>query len=269
MDQLAGALLIACLEQVVPCRHVIVAQNIGLYRDFLGFSSEILGIGLIPVGTGNDWARTYGIPRDYEQAVKVIAEEKFFIQDTGKVEYMHEGKKRFRYFLNNAGMGFDASVVEKANLQKEQGRGNSLTYLLNLLTTMYQYKTLPGTVYIGKEPMKLKIFSFCVGICPWAGNGMKQLPQAIPDDGKFDITLIRPISKMKIVRNIKKLYDGSFIKLPEVIMHRSDKLSIQSLKPIYLEVDGESLGHTPIRFEVIPASLKVIYNRLTWKEDLS
>lgn len=231
------------------------------------FDTTDITMGLIPVGTGNDWARTYGIPRDYEEAVKVIARGKTFIQDTGRVEYIQDGKKRFRHFLNNAGMGFDALVVEKTNAVKSQGKGNSASYLTSLLSVMFHYKNLPATVYVDKEPMKMKIFSFSVGICPWSGNGMKQLPNALPGDGMFDVTLINQISKMKIVRNIKKLYDGSFIQLNEVKTLRTNKISLQAPKPIFLEVDGESLGHTPIRFEIVPQCLKVIYNSLTWENE--
>lgn len=230
------------------------------------FPTTDITLGLIPVGTGNDWARTYGIPRDYEEAIKVITENKTFIQDTGRVEYLLDDKKRSRYFLNNAGMGFDAMVVKKANVQKEEGKGNALTYLVNLLTTMFHYKTLPANVYLNDDNFKMKIFSFSVGICPWAGNGMKQLPAAIPDNGQFEITIISQVSKLKIIKNIKNLYDGTFIKLPEVNVYRSPKLNIQSPKSIFLEVDGESLGFTPIRFEIVPKSLKLVYKKLTWQE---
>lgn len=224
-------------------------------------------MGLIPVGTGNDWARTYDIPRDYEEAVKVIAEGKTFVQDTGKVEFMQDGKKKIRFFLNNAGMGFDAAVVEKTNSVKSQGKGNSATYLASLLKVMFKYKNIPATAYIDKKQIKMKIFSFSVGICPWSGNGMKQLPDALPGDGLFDITLINHISKMKIIMNIKKLYDGTIKSMPEVHSFRTSKLNITSQKLIFVETDGESLGHTPIRFEIVPKSLKIIYNKLTWLEE--
>lgn len=232
------------------------------------YKTTDITMGLIPVGTGNDWARTYGIPRDYEEAVRVIAEGKTFIQDTGKVEFIQDNKKMIRFFLNNAGMGFDAMVVEKTNEVKSQGKGNSASYLTSLLKVMFKYKNLNATTYIDKEKIDMKVFSFSVGICPWSGNGMKQFPNAIPGDGMFDITMISHITKFKIVRNIKKLYDGTFIELPEVRTLRTTKLNLQAPKPIFLEVDGESLGHTPIRFEVVPQSLKVIYHELTWIAEL-
>ncbi|PID92838.1 MAG: lipid kinase [Bacteroidetes bacterium] len=230
------------------------------------FATTDITIGLIPVGTGNDWATTYGIPRDYEKAVKVIAEEKTYIQDTGKVEYMQEGKKRVRYFLNNAGVGFDAQVVEKTNAVKSQGKGNSASYFTSVLKVMFNYKSTNSTIYMDKEKMEEKIFSFSVGICPWSGNGMKQFPQALPGDGLFDITMITQVSKLKIIRKIKKLYDGSFVNLPEVKTARSAKINFLSPEPVFVEADGESLGHSPIRFDILPQSLKVVYHTLTWKE---
>jgi diacylglycerol kinase family enzyme len=87
---------------------------------------------------------------------------------------------------------------------------------------------------------------------------MKQAPDALPDDGLFDMTLIKPIGKFKIIRNIIKLFDGSFTRLPEVSTYRSSKIIIHSEPAMYLEADGESLGHTPFVFNILPRSLNVI-----------
>ena len=96
------------------------------------------------------------------------------------------------------------------------------------------------------------------GKIKYNGGGMKQLPNAIPDDGLLDLTVIKKIGKAKIVRNIKNLYDGSFIDLPEVLTLRGKTVKIDSMPKIYVEADGESLGHSPITFTIIPKSVNIL-----------
>jgi len=222
-------------------------------------------LGMIPVGTGNDWCRMYGIPLKYKKAVQIIANEKSFSQDIGKVEYFNSNKKETRYFANVAGLGYDAFVAKKTNRLKEKGGGNSFAYLLNIVLGLFQYKTKFIELKIdNKLKFKGRIFSMSVGICRFNGGGMMQLPNAIPNDGIFDLTIIKKTTKMKVVKNIKNLYDGSFIKMPEVLTFTGKSISIISkpIKNVFLETDGESLGHSPINFEILPRSLNVIVNKI-------
>ena len=85
-----------------------------------------------------------------------------------------------------------------------------------------------------------------------------QAPNAIPDDGLFDVTVITRVSRLLVIRSVKKLYDGSFLKLPQVKTFRGVKVEIESDQPMFLETDGESLGHTPMNFEVIPLGITVV-----------
>lgn len=99
-----------------------------------------------------------------------------------------------------------------------------------------------------------------LGICKYNGGGMMQLPNAIANDGIFDMTIIKKTTKLRIIRNVKNLYDGTFLKLPEVVTFKGRSISIVS-KPrnsVYLETDGESLGYSPLEFMIIPGSIKVI-----------
>src|SRR5690606_32385111 len=81
-------------------------------------------IGMIPVGTGNDWCRMFGIPFNYHEAVKTILKGKTFIQDVGKVYFLRQQQQYKRYFINIAGIGFDAVVAKKGNDLKEQGKSS-------------------------------------------------------------------------------------------------------------------------------------------------
>ncbi len=96
-----------------------------------------------------------------------------------------------------------------------------------------------------------------------------QLPNAIADDGLFDVTVIRKTTKYRIVTNIKNLYDGSFINMPEVTQYTGKRITINSTpaRKLYLETDGESLGHSPLDFQVIPKAVRLIVRKRYQKVD--
>ncbi len=216
-------------------------------------------LAMIPVGTGNDWCRMFNIPGDYKQAIKLITQKKIFVQDTGSIKYISsKDSETTRYFINMAGMGFDALVAKKTNKQKEMGKSNPLSYVINIFSSLFSYTNTKVTILLDNEKVKSDVFSMSVGICQYNGGGMKQAPGALPDDGLFDLTLIKPIGKFKIIRNIIKLFDGSFTTMPEVSTYRSSKIIIHSEPKMYMEADGESLGHTPFVFNILKQSLNVV-----------
>lgn len=221
-------------------------------------STKDVSIALIPVGVGKDWGRTIGIPSNYTDAVNAIKNASTFIQDAGLVQYYDAGTLKKRYFANVAGIGYDALVTEKANLMKEQGRSGTLPYLLSLITCLLKYRYTSVKLKVDGIELKDDVFSINVGICKYSGGGMMQVPEAIPDDGLLDLTLIKSIGKLEVLKNVKNLYDGSFIQHPRIETFRGREIIIESKPKIYLEVDGESLGHTPLRFNIIPKSVKVI-----------
>ena len=236
----------------------------GIFTQKFYHPSEIT-LGIIPVGTGNDWGRMYGIPLKYKKAIQIINEGKTFVQDIGTVEYYRFNKKEIRYFVNVAGLGYDAFVAKKTNRLKEKGVGSPFAYILNIVLGLFQFKNKFIELKIDDKPVfKGRIFSMSIGICKYNGGGMMQLPNAIPNDGIFDLTIIKKTTKMKVVKNIKNLYDGSFIKMPEVLTFKGKSISIISKpeKNVFLETDGESLGHSPMNFEILPQSLKVIVNKI-------
>ena len=253
-----------CIEN--GYRNIIVVGGDGTLNEVVNgifLQKEIptneITLAMIPVGTGNDWCRMFNIPGDYKQAINLIKKRKVFVQDTGTIKYISsEGGEKTRYFINMAGMGFDAMVAQKTNKQKDLGKSNPMSYVVNIFSSLFSYSSTKVTILLDGEKIMSDIFSMSVGICQYNGGGMKQAPTALPDDGLFDLTLIKPIGKFKIIRNIIKLFDGSFTRMPEVSTYRSSKIIIHSEPKMYLEADGESLGHTPFVFNIIPQSLNVV-----------
>lgn len=250
-------------------RRILVAGGDGTLNEVINgiFLQQVCPVneiilGMIPVGTGNDWGRMFEIPFDYRQAILKIKREKLFKQDVGKVTYHRKNVVQVRYFINVAGMGYDALVAKKTNLLKEKGRGGPLTYLYFVFASLFQYRFMEAVIEVdGKTEFKGEIFSMNVGICRFNGGGMMQVPYAIPDDGLMDVTLIKKAPKWMVVRYANKLYNGTLVDLPIVQTYRGKTIRIRSAGKIFLEVDGESLGHTPLTYDTIPRCLTIIDGR--------
>jgi YegS/Rv2252/BmrU family lipid kinase len=216
-------------------------------------------LALIPVGTGNDWGRMFNIPLLYESAVKIISEGKQMLHDIGKISYYNGNENGIRYFINIAGLGFEAVVVKRTNTQKDKGRSNKAIYFYNLLMSLISYKNTEAELIIEDQIFKSKIFSINVGNGRYCGGGMRQTPEALPDDGQLDITVINEMGRIEIIRNLTILYDGTILSHPKVDGYRTTRLQVKSKSLLFAEADGESLGHTPVEFTIIPRGINIVY----------
>lgn len=220
-------------------------------------------LGVIMIGTGNDWGKMFNIPNDYAQAVELIKKQNIHFQDVGKTSFFKGDDKIDRYFINAAGIGFDALVVERVNKAKDKGNASKLAYLQTLFTSLIKYKSTKARIKIGDDNwFHSNIFTMSVGIGKFCGGGMQQVPDAIDDDGLFDVTLVNQIRKTKIVRKIKKLYDGTIKEMKEIDSFRARKVEVDSSVDLLLQVDGESLGHAPFTFEIIENRLGILVNKV-------
>ncbi len=221
-----------------------------------------LKIGVVPVGTGNDWGRMFEIPADYQKAINVIIKGNTFVQDVGKISYFEGGEMKIRYFVNIAGMGFDALVAQKTNKQKAEGKSNALSYFYNLFAGLFEYKPAITDISVDGKKFSFNTFSMSVGICKFNGGGMMQLPNAIPDDGLLDMTLIKKIGLGALLAQLRNLYTGTFIKHPKVATFRAQNIRIQCRrKEFMMEADGESLGESPFDVNIISKALTTIINK--------
>ncbi len=219
-------------------------------------SSEVT-LAIIPIGTGNDTVKTLKIPTDKRAAVSLISKGNTRLIDAGEVLSTYPEGVQNRFFVNIAGLGFDASVVEVAN----QGKASSgkWTYLKALLTSLSGYEPTQVTVtFDDNNTITDSMYSINIANCKYSGGGMLFGPKADPSDGLLDTALFRNFTKWGLIFNIGKLYSGTIDKLEKVNIIKAKKIVIDSDTPIYVEVEGELLGQTPVVVRVVPASLKVI-----------
>ena len=233
----------------------------GIFTQDVVPSNEIT-FGAVPVGTGNDWSRTFGFPLDYKAIAKIIKANHVFVHDIGQVTYNNSGDPKIRYFLNAAGTGLDYLVCESTNELKQKGKKGTIRYLLSVVTSLLKYKG--DHVQITIEDQMVfddRILSLSIGNCRFNGGGMMMMRDAIPNDGLLDITAIRKVSLLKFALNVKNIYDGTFIdKLKEVSTFRGKKVHVVSIPPnkLNVETEGETLTNSPFDFKILPLALKVV-----------
>lgn len=219
-------------------------------------------MGTIPIGTGNDWVKTFDFPMDYQKIVKILKAGHVFAHDIGKVTYYNNGDPKTRFFLNAAGTGLDEMVCEKTNIMKQQGKGGKIRYLLNTAVCLLKFKITHIVIEIdGEQVFEDRILSLSVGNGKFIGGGMMMMPNSIPDDGKFDITVIKDVPLLCFAAKVKSIFDGTFIhKMKQVTTFRGRKIRITS-KPehsLLLETEGETLSNSPFDFEILPKSINMI-----------
>ncbi|MFN8208311.1 MAG: diacylglycerol kinase family protein [Bacteroidales bacterium] len=223
--------------------------------------SELL-LAVLPVGTGNDWSRMYEIPANPHQAVNIILKDQEYIQDVCRVSYSTDTGKQNRFFINLAGIGFDAEVVRRTNLSKQKGTGGKLLYFWHLLAALISLKTTEIHVRPDEGERIGKFFSISIGLCRYKGGGMMTAPQAIPNDGLLDVTLISAMGRLEIIRSLPLLFNGKIGTHKKVSLLRTKSAEVSSDDRVYLEADGELLGFTPVNFELIPSALRILVGRL-------
>lgn len=236
----------------------------GIFSQDVVSPSEIK-VGVIPVGTGNDWTRMFGFPSDYQKIIRIIKSEYTFRHDIGKVTYYNDGNPKVRYFLNSSGAGLDSAVCREVNQLKAEGKSGKIHYLLCLIKGLRKHKYCRVKIEVeGEEVFNEPILSLSVGNCCFNGGGMKMLPRAVPNDGLLDITVVSKVSIFKFFANATNLYDGTFVdKMKEVRAFQGSKVRITSDPPhsLLIETEGETLTNSPFDFEVLPKAINMIVDQ--------
>lgn len=219
-------------------------------------TSEVL-VGIASVGTGNDFIKTLGIPKNSQKAIALMGNGKPRLIDAGIAYYHEGGHRKSRYFVNVAGMAFDAEVTRYANRNKTSI--GKIQYTWSLVHSLFYYQSTKIKLQTDdKAPIEETGFCLNVGNCRFAGGGMMIVPQAIPDDGLFHVTFVKDITKLEVIQNILKLFKGTFLNHPKIYTTTAKNVLVDSQPPIYLEVEGETLGHSPFEFNIIPGSIQIL-----------
>ncbi|MBV6439629.1 MAG: diacylglycerol kinase family lipid kinase [Haliscomenobacteraceae bacterium CHB4] len=212
---------------------------------------------LLPSGTGNDWARQYAIPADIGSRLKRLQEAKTVFQDAGLIRYVQEGEQRERYFINVAGMAYDGFIGKKL---AEHRITNRLHYLMLIARYLLEYKLSKARVCFDDRAVEDFFYTVNIGLCRYSGGGMQFVPQAVPDDGLFALTLARRMPRWEVLLQTPRFYNGTLLGHPKVegFQARSIRVEHVGIAPTLLEADGEFLGETPVEFVLLEKALKIV-----------
>ncbi len=212
---------------------------------------------LLPVGTGNDWARHYHIPFDPRKRLERLRALETTLQDAGLVHYFRDGKAEKRFFVNVAGMAYDGFIGKKLT---DRPASNRLQYLLMVAQYLMEYQLTGAEIQWDDQVVSDDFYTINIGLCRYSGGGMQLVPHAIPDDGFFALTYARRMRKMEVLLQTSRFYDGTLLTHPKVGSAQVRQLRVvQTGKyPTLLEADGEFLGETPVEFTLIEKALRVV-----------
>ena len=228
----------------------------GIFHQQVVPPSEVF-YALSPFGTGNDWARQYGIPTDPRLRLERLLELKTVHQDIGLVKYQRDGQTHSRYFVNVAGMAYDGFIGKKLT---ENPAHNKAHYLLKVMQHLAEYKLSKARIIFDGQSVEDFFYTINIGLCRYSGGGMQFVPQAIPDDGLFALTFARKISKLEVLIQTPRFYNGTILQHSKIEGHQARSIRVEHIgeTPTLLEADGEFLGETPVEFEMLERALRVV-----------
>ncbi|MGE5674861.1 MAG: diacylglycerol/lipid kinase family protein [Mycobacterium leprae] len=209
---------------------------------------------VVPTGTGNDWVRTVGIPRDPVVATQIAFNGRVIHSDVGLAH-------GYRYFFNIAGIGFDAEVSRRVNDYGPVLKtiGGTLPSLLGIAGTLFHFMGARTDVRLDGQPRTIpQMLLMAVGIARYYGGGMKVLPDAMLDDGQFEVVWGEDLTRLQLIRLAAQIYDGGHVGHPKVTFARCQRVEATADTPVAFHLDGDVVGNLPVTFELIPGALKVV-----------
>jgi diacylglycerol kinase (ATP) len=237
-----------------PDSLLVVIGGDGTVNEVVNGAGRGAEIAVLPCGTGQDFGRTHGIPSSFDDAVRVALGDATRTIDLGRVEL---GSGTTRLFANVGSAGMSGSVARRANAMTKRFGGRA-TFFYALTREFLAWENTRVVVELADgSRSEGPMHDVIVANGNWHGGGMKLAPDARQDDGAFDVVLIGDVSKLDFVTTAPKLYSGRYLSHPKVEPLRSSSVAITADEPLPLEVDGEPIGTTPARFEIVPSALRV------------
>ncbi|WJJ97075.1 diacylglycerol/lipid kinase family protein [Algibacter luteus] len=207
-------------------------------------------VGVIPIGTGNDWVKTHNIPKDFESCIQIIKNGQLKTQDVGEIVIRNNSNKPI-FFINLAGIGFDGFVVSKVHKFKHLG---AIAYLYGTIISLFRFKNFKAKVASKSETISGKTLMILIGLCQYSGGGMQLTESANPFDGLLDISVAKNLRKLEIVSNLPKLFNGNVTRHHKVKTFKTEGLTVEidQMKEPLIQADGELVGSGSFEVIIIP-----------------
>jgi YegS/Rv2252/BmrU family lipid kinase len=212
---------------------------------------DALAVGIIPFGTGNDFAATLGIPKETDAALGVLLEGREVRVDLGQVNG--------RVFVNTSGGGFIGEVSAAVTPQLKTIAGR-LAYLIGGAQALLEFNPVAATVTIhpGHLRVRHELYAFAVCNSRLIGGGRLIAPDAVIDDGLLDVCLIESMSALEFVALARKVADGQHVADPRVSYFQASAVDIELAREINVNTDGEVFSVKRCEYRVLPGAARFL-----------
>lgn len=211
-------------------------------------------LGILPFGTGNDLARFLGIAPAQNRKHLELAVQHILLGTPRPVDV---GRVNGRWFINVAGCGFDAVVADRINRGFRYMHG-APAYIAATLQSLVSFKAAHLRLSLDGETHELRAMLCAVANAQGYGGGMRVAPNAVMDDGFFDLCVIEEAGRVEFLRAFPLVFKGTHVTHPKVKMFRARHVVLESDPSLPILVDGEIIGTTPAEFTLAPRALEIM-----------
>ena len=212
--------------------------------------------GLVPLGTGNDWAKSKGISLKMSECIPFLNSGKIKTQDVGLANIKANEKEIKRYFITYSGVGFDSFMLKKIQSYKWLGK---FSYLFCALMNFMNYKNIEVEIETDDAKINSKVFLLGVGLCKFTGGGMQLIKTPAGSSGQLNMTIAQDLSKTEIIKIFFSLFNGGVFKKRKILTLSSEKILIVAKNTVLTcQGDGEIFGAGKVSYSVVKKGLHYI-----------
>ena len=210
-------------------------------------------LGVLPLGTGNDFARTLGVSNDLDAGINQIASG-----ETRCIDLVRVTSDQVRYFANVSSGGFSGVVDEKLTPEMKRTWG-PLAYLRSAAAAFKELRGYTTTVALDDAgSFELDLYNVVVANGRYVAGGIPVAPEADIADGLLDIVLIPERGPAELAIIAAQILVGKHLGSDAIIFRRAKKIAIKSRPGMWFNVDGELIGNEPATFELLPGALQCV-----------
>ena len=238
------------------CNYIVVAGGDGTLNGVvngLGMKAKNVRLGIVPLGTGNDFARTLGLPSSIEQNIDILHSAK-----TERIDLVRVKSKRVRYFVNVSAGGFSGVVGGKMTPKIKRAWG-PLAYIRGAAAALSQLQAYHTQILLDDdEQLSAELYNVVVANGRFVAGGLPIAPDANPSDGFLELILIPKLCASEIALLAAEIVLGKHLSSKATIFRRAKKISVRSRPGMWFNVDGEMVGNAPAVFQILPRALNFV-----------
>ncbi len=244
------------------CKAVLVAGGDGTVHEVVnGLAGSDTAMGVLPVGTGNVWAKEIGLPTlTLTQPDRLLAAARMLVD--GEARWMDVGRAGDRYFLICAGVGIDSTVAAQVEPRTRTTKQlGALAYLSAGVRIASDFSGVRSTICVDGRTIRTRIVLVVVSNIQLYGGFVKMTPEARVDDGLLDVRVFRGMGPTWVFRHVAGVFTHRHLRDPLVSHYQGRQVTIETAEPYPIQLDGEPVGMTPVSVRVVPRALRVLVPR--------